>query len=168
MKQKKKNEYKSEDIEWLKECLCNNTKLKGKVKSFQPYGAFISLKKGIDALLPLKYISVTRIKSPEEILKKGEEIDVCIKEFDIETGRITVSHKEFLGSWEENIKHFNVGETVKGHVRGTTRGGVFIELMPNLVGLAEHKSGLNYGEEVEVIIKKISPENHKIKLIILD
>ena len=163
-----KKMYTTEDKEWLRQNLIQGTKLKGKVKSFQPYGAFITLKDGIDALIPLRNISITRIKSPDEILKIGEEIDVVITEYDESRNRITVSHKEFLGSWEENVQNFKAGNTYKGIVRGTTRGGVFIELMPNLVGLAEHKSGLSYGEEVEVLIKKISPDNHKIKLIILD
>ena len=161
-------EYTAEDLEWIKQCLAQRTKLTGKIKNMQQYGAFVALKEGIDALLPLKNISVSRIKSPEEVLKKGEEIDVAITEFDETTGRITVSHKEFLGTWEENVGKFSPGDTVWGTVRDTTRGGVFIELTPNLVGLAEHKSGLSYGEKVDVLIKKISPENHKIKLVILD
>ena len=160
--------YKLEDISWIKDNIKSGTKIKGKVKAIQNYGAFINIKKGIDALLPLKNISVARIKSPDEVLKVGDEIDVCIKDFDEESCRITVSHKEFLGTWEENIKKFSAGNEYTGIVRGTTRGGVFIELMPNLVGLAEHKSGLYYGERVNVLIKKISPENHKIKLVILD
>lgn len=160
--------YQAEDVKWIKQNLLNKTKLLARIKDFQPYGAFVTLKDGVDALLPLKNISVTRLKSPDEMLKKGEEIEVLITEYNEDTGYITVSHKEFLGTWEENVAKFNVGDTVKGRIRGTTRGGVFIELMPNLVGLAEHKSGLMYGEEVDVLIKKISPENHKIKLVILD
>lgn len=160
--------YTVEQIDWIKENMKNETKISGIVKAIQPYGAFITLKKGIDALLPIKNISTIRIKTPEDILKKGDTVDVKITEYDESTERITVSHKEFLGSWEDNIKKFDVGNKYNGIVRGTTRGGVFIELMSNLVGLAEHKSGLSYGEKVEVLIKKISPENHKIKLVILD
>ena len=163
-----KKVYSNEQINWIKDCLNNNSRIKGKVKSFQEYGAFINLRDNIDGLLPLKNISVTRIKHPEEVLKKGEEIDIIITEFDEVNNRITVSHKECLGTWEENIKQFEVGKSYIGTIRGTTRGGIFIELMPNLVGLAEHKSGFSYGEKVEVLIKKISPEKQKIKLIILD
>ena len=157
-----------ENREWAYQNLKTGMKIRGKVKNIQPYGAFITLRKGIDALLPIKNLSVSRIKSPSERLKIGEEIQVIIQEYDKDTGRIIVSYKELLGTWEENIKGFEKGKTTTGIVRGTTRGGVFVELMPNLVGLAEHKSGLSYGEKVEVYIKKISPENHKIKIVILD
>lgn len=161
----------SEEIEnkkWALEALETGMKFNGKIKSIQPYGVFVTIKKGVDGLLPLRNISVSRIKDPSDIFKKGENIDVLIESFDKETGRIVFSHKEFLGTWEENVKNFKEGQTVIGKVKDKTVGGIFIELTPNLVGLAEHKSGLQYGDKVNVYIKKISPENHKIKLVILD
>lgn len=150
------------------ETLQKGMKITGKVKNIQPYGAFITISKGVDGLLPIKNMSVARIRTPEERVKKGDTVEVMIQDIDKNTGRITLSRKELLGTWEENIQHFKQGETTTGIVRNTTRGGIFIELMPNLVGLAEHKSGLAYGEKVKVYIRKISPENHKIKLVILD
>ena len=48
-----------------------------------------------------------------------------------------------------------------------SRNGIFVELRPNLVGLAEYKDGIEYGENVEVYIKKIIPEKKKVKLIII-
>ncbi len=45
--------------------------------------------------------------------------------------------------------------------------GIFIELKPNLVGLAEYKDGIQYGENVSVYIKKIIPEKKKVKLLII-
>ncbi len=153
---------------WAYENLKKGMKVLGKVKNIQPYGAFITIRKGIDGLLPIKNMSIARIKNPEERMKKGDKVEVIIQDFDKDTGRITLSRKELLGTWEENVQHFKQGEITSGIVRDTTRGGIFIELTPNLVGLAEHKSGLEYGEKVKVYIRKISPENHKIKLVILD
>lgn len=59
---------------------------------------------------------------------------------------------------------------MKGIIRDTTKDkdGIFIELKPNLVGLAEYKDGMNYGQNVNVFIKKIIPEKKKIKLNILE
>lgn len=169
MKQEKKlSAEELANIEWAKNNLSVGMKLKGKVKNVKPFGVFVTLKDGVDGLLLVKNMSVSRIKDPNELFKKGDIIDVLIKELDKETGNIILSHKEFLGTWEENVEKIKVGDIVTGTIRDTTRGGIFIELMPNLVGLAEHKSGLEYGEKVQVRIKRISPENHKIKLVILD
>lgn len=142
--------------------------LQGKVKSMQSYGVFVELQKDIVGLLHIENISVGRIRHPSERFRVGQSIKVIIKKIDPDTGRITLSHKELLGTWEENIKKFNEGDVVKGIVRDKEKSGIFVELMPNLIGLAEYESGVDYGEEVNVKVKKILPERHKIKLVILD
>lgn len=142
--------------------------LQGKIKSIQPYGVFVELQKDIVGLLHIENISVGRIRHPAERFKVGQSIKVIVKKIDFDTGRIILSHKELLGTWEENIKNFAEGEVVKGIVRDKEKNGIFVELMPNLIGLAEYKFGVSYGDEVEVKIKKILQERHKIKLVILD
>lgn len=61
------------------------------------------------------------------------------------------------------------GTKAKGIIRETekNKNGIFIELTPNLVGMAEYKEGLEYGQTVEVYIKKIDKERKKIKLLII-
>ena len=49
----------------------------------------------------------------------------------------------------------------------TNKDGIFIELLPNLVGLAEYKEGFEYGQKVKVLIRKIIKEKKKIKLVIV-
>lgn len=143
--------------------------VKGKVKNIQPYGAFVELKKGIVGLLHIEDISVSRIKSPEDIIKIGDVIVTMVKNYDKDTGRITLNYKVLQGTWEENVKDFTEKTVTKGIVRNREKFGVFIELKPNLVGLAEDKKlSVSYGDEVKVFIKKISPETKKIKLVILD
>ncbi len=165
---KMKAELREESIKLVNENLKVGMKVKGRVKNIQPYGAFITIRKGVDGLLPLRNISNSRINSPSEMLNKGDVIDVSIEKYNKDTGKIILSHKEFLGTWEENVNNFQVGQEVEGIVRNRISGGIFIELTPNLVGLAEHRSDLEYGEKVRVRIKKISPDNHKIKLVVLD
>ena len=80
-----------------------------------------------------------------------------------------MSYKETLGTWEENVKKFNSGDKVKGIVRETekNKNGIFIELTPNLVGMAEYEEGLQYGQNVDVYIKKIDNDKKKVKLVII-
>ena len=85
-----------------------------------------------------------------------------------ENGRITLSHKELLGTWEENAAAFAPGETVAGTVRSVEPYGVFVELAPNLAGLAEPKDGVSPGQQASVFIKSIVPSRMKIKLIIIE
>ena len=80
-----------------------------------------------------------------------------------------MSYKEILGSWEENAKKFHEGVVVTGKAREVekSKNGIFVELTPNLVGLAEYKEGIEYGEDVNVYIKRIIPDKKKVKLIIV-
>ena len=80
-----------------------------------------------------------------------------------------MSYKDTLGSWEENAQKFTPGIKVQGIVRETekNKNGIFIELTPNLVGMAEYEEGLQYGQTVDVYVKKIDPEKKKVKLLII-
>lgn len=120
-------------------------------------------------MLHIEDISVARIKSPKERFEVGQKIKVMIKSIDRKMNRVILTHKELLGTWEDNIKDYGEGGTVTGIVREIekSKNGIFIELKPNLVGLAEYKENVNYGEKVSVYIKKIIPERKKIKLLIV-
>ena len=113
-------------------------------------------------------MSVSRIKSPYERFQIGQDIDVMVKDIDKEKNRISFTYKELLGTWEDNIKEFKQGTVVKGIAREIEKdkNGIFIELKPNLVGLAEYKENIEYGQNVDVYIKKIIPEKKKVKLLI--
>ena len=141
----------------------------GIVKNIKPYGAFIKLENGSTGLLHIEDISVARIKSPEERLKIGQKINIMVKSINRENQKIDLSYKEMLGTWEENVKTIRTGQIIKGKVRETEKykNGIFIELKPNLVGMAEYQTGLRYGQDVEVYVKKIIPEKRKIKLKIV-
>lgn len=109
------------------------------------------------------------MKNPNERFFIGQKIKTMIKLVDKENSRIILSYKELLGNWEENIKEFKEKTVVKGIVKeyDKFKNGIFIELKPNLVGLAEYKSGYKYGQEVKVFIKKIIQDKKKIKLLIV-
>ena len=141
----------------------------GIVKNIKPYGAFVELENGPTGLLHIEDISVARIKSPEERLKIGQKIKIMVKSIDRENHKVDLSYKEMLGTWEENVQDIKAGEIIKGKVRETEKykNGIFIELKPNLVGMAEYKPGIEYGQDVQVYVKKIIPEKKKIKLKII-
>ena len=137
-----------------------------RVTHLESFGAFADVGCGIVALLPIDAISVSRIEHPKERFAVGMDIKAIVK--GIENGRISLSHKELLGTWEENVSVFRAGETVSGIVRSVENYGAFVELSPNLAGLAESREGVRAGQQASVYIKSIIPEKMKIKLIIID
>ena len=97
----------------------------------------------------------------------GQTIKAVVKEH-LADGKIGLTHKELLGTWEENVARFSVGQTVSGIVRTVEPYGCFVELAPNLAGLSEPKEGVQPGQQAAVFIKSIIPEKMKIKLILVD
>ena len=138
-----------------------------RITHLESFGAFVDIGCGIISLLSIDSISVSRISHPSARLSVGDKIFTVVKSFD-ESGRIYVSERELLGSWEENASLFTEGETVRGIVRSVESYGIFIELKPNLAGLAEYKDDVRVGQTAAVYIKSIIPEKMKIKLIIID
>ena len=144
------------------------------VTHLDTFGAFMDVGCGISSLLSIDCISISRISHPSDRLRTGQKIDVVIKSNDLESGRLYVSLKELLGTWEENARDFCVGQTVSGIVRSIESYGVFVELTPNLAGLAEINDvhhvfkDLKAGDRVSVYIKSIIPERMKIKLVLID
>lgn len=143
--------------------------VEGIITNIQPYGVFVKLENNQTGLLHIENISVARIKNPSERFCIGQKINVMVKLIDRQRNRIDLTYKELLGTWEENVKDIKEGMTIKGIAREKEKSnnGIFIEMKPNLVGLAEYKSDINYGQEVDVYVKKIIPEKKKIKLILM-
>lgn len=130
------------------------------------FGVFCDVGCGISALLPIDFISVSRINSPRDRFEEGQNIYSCIKNIGND-GRIVLTHKELLGTWLENAKMFKPQTTATGIVRSVEDYGIFIELSPNLAGLAETCEGIEVGDIVNVYIKSIIPDKMKVKLVIM-
>ncbi len=137
-----------------------------RITHLESFGAFADIGCGVVSLLPIDSISVSRIDHPRERFTVGMDIRAVVKS--TENRRITLSHKELLGTWEENAAAFAPGETVAGIVRSVEPYGIFVELAPNLAGLAEPKDGVSPGQQASVFIKSIVPSRMKIKLIIIE
>ena len=152
---------------WMYMHLKQGMKLKGVVVSTTEYAAFVDVGGGVTGILKLQDISDVLLQHTSDYFKVGQRIEVVVKKYDRDTGRIELSYKELLGSFEENIKKIKEGDIVEGIVRGRIKSGVFVEIMPNLVGLAEHVNGIEYGNKVLVSVRRVIPEKKKIKLIII-
>ena len=137
-----------------------------RITHLETFGAFADIGCGVIALMPIDSISISRIEHPRERFSVGMDVRAIIRS--IENGRISLSHKELLGTWQQNADNFLAGETVSGVVRSVENYGAFVELTPNLAGLAELKDGVKVGQQASVYIKSIIPNKMKIKLIIID
>lgn len=138
-----------------------------RITHIESYGAFCDIGCGIIALLPIEHFCIARIKDPKIDMGRFRNLKVIVKSIS-DDGRIILTQKELLGTWEEEASKFNPGDTVVGTVRMIEDYGVFVELTPNLTGLAEPCEGLKVGDVVAVLIKGISPSKMKVKLIITD
>ena len=134
---------------------------------FEPFGCFVDIGCGVPSLIPIDAISVSRISHPSDRFFVGQDIKVIVKETCC-NGKICLTHKELLGTWEQNSSQFNIGETVAGVVRSIEEYGIFVELAPNLAGLAELRDNVKVGQSASVYIKNLIPEKMKVKLIIVD
>lgn len=164
------------------ECIYNYTSnlscgdiIPARVTHLESFGAFVDIGCGLVSLLSIDCISVSRISHPKDRLDVGASVWVAVKSIDRELGRIFVSMRELLGTWEENASCFEAGQTVAGIVRSVEPYGIFVELAPNLAGLAEVKTDGSIDDPEQLIgkctavyIKSIIPEKMKIKLVIVD
>lgn len=137
-----------------------------RVTRLESFGAFCDIGCGIPALLPIASISVSRISHPADRLCVGMDIHAAVSS--IEDNRICLSQRELLGTWEENAALFSQGETVMGIVRSVEDYGIFVELTPNLAGLAEPREGVRVGQHAGVYIKNILADKMKLKLVLID
>lgn len=152
---------------WLAHHAPVGSVLPTRVTHLANFGAFVDLGCGVISLVPLENLSVARAQHPSQRLREGQQILVVVTRIDRDAMRIYLSHKELLGTWLENAAAFSPGDTVTGIVRGVMPYGIFIELTPNLSGLAQPREKLSPGDAVTVYIRSIRPESHKIKLQII-
>ncbi len=138
-----------------------------RITHFESFGAFCDIGCGVIAMLPIDAISVSRISHPRDRFRIGDDIKVVVRQI-MPDGKIMLTHKELLGTWQQNAERICAGQTVSGIIRSVESYGVFVELTPNLAGLAEPKEDARVGQQASVFIKSVIPEKMKVKLIIID
>lgn len=157
-----------ECLRYIKDSYGAGDVIDARITHLEQFGAFADVGCGIVSMIPIDNISVSRIEHPRNRFTPGMDIKAVIKSIDRESGRINLTHKELLGTWEQNAGLFCAGQTVSGIVRSVESYGIFIELTPNLAGLSEYTEGVSAGSRVSVFIKSIIPEKMKVKLAIVD
>ncbi|MDR0804930.1 MAG: S1 RNA-binding domain-containing protein [Oscillospiraceae bacterium] len=141
-----------------------------RITGIKSYGVFADIGCGIYALLPIDYMSMSCISSPTERFKYNQDIFAAVKSIEngsdpkFPGGKITLTHRELLGTWEENAAYFTSGQTVPAIVRSVEEFGAFVELTPNLTGLTDNNNGFEKNALVSVYIKAINPKRMKVKL----
>ena len=143
------------------------TVLPATVTHLEGFGAFVDIGCGVVSMIGIENCSVSRISHPDRRFSVGQEIFAVLTGADRDQGRLFLSHKELLGTWLENAARFSPGMTVAGWVRGVKPYGTFVELAPNLTGLADQTQGLQEDDRVSVYIKAILPDRMKVKLNII-
>ena len=139
-----------------------------RVTHLEPFGAFVDAGCGVPSLIGIENLSVSRICHPGDRLTVGQSILAAVRTVEPENRRISLTHRELLGTWTENAERFRVGETVAGIVRSVESYGIFVELTPNLAGLAELKENVHAGQQASVFIKSILPNRMKVKLVLVE
>ena len=149
---------------------------KGRVKNLTDFGAFIDLD-GVDGLLHITDMSWGRVKTPGEVLERGQEVEVMVLDIDRDRERISLGLKQTTENpWNTIQEQFPVGARVQGKVVNLAAYGAFVEIAPGIEGLvhisefswtkrvARASDMLSVGDEVQVVVLSIDIENQKIAL----
>ena len=121
--------------------------VKGFVKSFTSFGAFIDLG-GFDGLLHINDMSWGHVTRPKDFVKKGQEIELKVIRLDPEEKRINLSLKHFTEDpWMHFEDNYHVNDIVKGKVTKLTDFGASIELEEGIEGLA-HISEFSWTKKI--------------------
>ncbi len=163
-----RRQAQEECMAYLLRTLRPGSVIRARVTHLEPFGAFVDIGCGNPSLIGIENISVSRIAHPRERFYPKQEICAVVTGVDRALKRVSLSHRELLGTWKQNAARLSAGETIGGIVRGVEEYGIFVELTPNLSGLAERREGIHAGMPVAVYVKSIIPERMKIKLVIID
>ena len=155
----------------------NGKKYHGTVKSLTSYGAFVDIG-GVDGMVHVSELSWNRIKTPADVVKVGDEIDVYVISFDPEKHKISLGYKTAeMNPWNQFMTNYNVGDVVDAKIVKLMTFGAFAEILPGVDGLihisqiADKRIGkpedvLSEGQNVQVKITDVDAENKRISLSI--
>lgn len=155
------------------------SRVKGVVRNFTTYGAFVELEPGVDGMIHVSDMSWTRkVSHPSEVLKKGDEVEAVVLEVDPQNRRIALSLKEAQEDpWRKIAERYKVGMRIKGKVTKLASFGAFVEVEEGVDGLVHIsqisderlqrvKDVLQPGQEVEARVIKVDPVERRIGLSI--
>ena len=149
----------------------------GTVKSMTAYGVFVDIG-GVDGMVHISELSWSRIKTPSEVCKVGDTMEVYVISFDPEKHKISLGVKDrSVNPWDMFISKYHVGDVAKVRIVKLMTFGAFAEVVPGVDGLIHisqiadrriEKPGdvLSEGQEVDAEIIAVDEEKKKISLSI--
>jgi small subunit ribosomal protein S1 len=153
-------------------------RVKGKVVSLVPYGAFVQLEPGVEGLVHVTELSWTkRVAKPSDILKQNQEIEAVVLGINREEQKISLGIRQLESNpWDNAGQKYSAGTRVKGKVRNLTSYGAFVELEEGIDGMI-HVSDMSWtrkinhpsellkkGDEVEAVVLEVDRPNQRIAL----
>ena len=153
-------------------------KVKGKVVSLVPYGAFVQLEPGVEGLVHVTELSWTkRIAKPGDVLKQDQEIEAVVLGINRDEQKISLGVRQLESNpWDGAAAKYTVGTKVKGKVRNLTSYGAFVELEEGIDGMV-HVSDMSWtrkinhpsemmkkGDDVEATVLEVDRPNQRIAL----
>ena len=154
------------------------SKVTGKVVNLMPYGAFVEIETGVEGLIHVSEMSWTkRISKASDVLAIGDEVEAVVLEIDRDSRKISLGlRQKERNPWEVLAEKYPVGNLIRGKVRNMTSYGAFVEIENDIDGMI-HVSDMSWtrkinnpnevlkpGQEVEVVILEINPEQQRISL----
>jgi small subunit ribosomal protein S1 len=153
-------------------------KVKGKVVSLVPYGAFVQLEPGVEGLIHVTELSWTkRIAKPSDVLKQDQEVEAVVLGINREEQKISLGVRQLESNpWDGAAAKYTAGTKVKGQVRNLTSYGAFVELEEGIDGMI-HVSDMSWtrkinhpsevmkkGDVVEATVLEVDRPNQRIAL----
>ena len=149
------------------------TKVEGKVRGFTEYGTFVELDNSLGGMIHISDISWTkRIAHPQDVLKKGQKVEVTVLTVDAQNRRIALGLKQLQPNpWPQIAAKFPLDTVLETEVVSITDFGIFVKLEEDLEGLIfsneidkEAAAGLKAGDKIKVKVMKVDVEQGKIGL----
>ena len=154
------------------------TRIRGKVVSLAPYGAFVQVEAGVEGLVHVSEISWTkRIQRASDVMKIGDEVEAVVLNINVEDKKISLGMRQTEENpWEVAAMSYPIGSVVQGKVRNFTSYGAFVEIEEGVDGMI-HVSDMSWtrkinhpsevlkkGEEVSAVVLEIDAANQRISL----
>ncbi len=154
------------------------TRIRGKVVSLAPYGAFVQVEEGVEGLVHVSEISWTkRIQRAADVMSIGDEVEAVVLNINVEEKKISLGMRQTEENpWEVAAMSYPIGSVVTGKVRNFTSYGAFVEIEDGIDGMV-HVSDMSWtrkinhpsevlkkGEEIQTVVLEIDANNQRISL----
>jgi len=149
------------------------SKILGRVRGFTDYGAFVELDNNIEGMIHISDLSwIKRVNHPQDVLKKGQKVEVVVLSVDGANRRISLGLKQMQPNpWPQIAERYPLDTVLEAEVVNITEFGIFVKLEEDIEGLVfsseidpAQMSSLKTGDKLKVKVIKVDVEQAKIGL----